>query len=120
MHRCRMFGRLIGQRRPADACHLAFRPNALTKIIRQALKVPQLFIGEARQVYEDIHTAIHDLSDMPTMGKRFVDPAFDGRDYRTWPVGNYRIFYTYDVEALTVWRVVHTSQDIDEYGTVEL
>lgn len=53
---------------------------------------------------------------MPTMGKPFSDDNLDRKMYRTWLVEHHRIFYSFDDEWLTVWRIVHTSQDIDNYA----
>ena len=47
------------------------------------------------------------LCEMPDLGKQFGDSALEVRGYRTYPVGNYRIFYTHDEETLMVWRIVH-------------
>ena len=32
---------------------------------------------------------------------------------------NYRVFYTYDEEFLTVRRVIHTRQDIDDFALID-
>lgn len=73
----------------------------------------------ARRVYGEIKASIQEMAKMPTLGHPFVDDALSQK-YRTWLVGNYRIFFTYNDERLTVWRVLHTRQDIDDYALVGL
>jgi len=38
------------------------------------------------------------------------------RTYRRVLAKNYWIYYSYDADTVTVWRVFHTSQDHDTYG----
>lgn len=64
--------------------------------------------------------AVDLLCEMPDLGKQFGDSALEVRAYRTYLIGNYRIFYTHDEETLMVWRIVHVCQDIDDYGLVEM
>ena len=56
---------------------------------------------------------------MPTLGRPFIDESLSRRDIRSWLVGNYRVFYTYDEEFLTVRRVIHTRQDIDDFALID-
>ena len=76
-----------------------------------------IYVGEvcrnpaaARQTYTSIKAAVKELCAMPTLGRR---------DIRSWLVGNYRVFYTYDEEFLTVRRVIHTRQDIDDFALID-
>ena len=39
---------------------------------------------------------------------------------RTYRVGAYRMFYSHDDTTLTVWRVIHMSQDLDDFALVDL
>ena len=34
-------------------------------------------------------------------------------------VGKYRVFYRCDNEVVTVWRIIHCSQDIDEFELID-
>jgi|GEM_PF-644634 len=86
-----------------------------------------IYIGEvkglskaAKNVYAQIMEAVGLLCEMPDLGKQFGDRALEVRGYRTYLVGNYRIFYTRDEETLMIWRIVHVRQDIDDYGLVEM
>lgn len=73
----------------------------------------------ARQTYTSIKAAVKELCAMPTLGRPFIDEALGRRDIRSWLVGNYRVFYTYDEEFLTVRRVIHTRQDIDDFALID-
>lgn len=85
-----------------------------------------IYVGEvcrnpasARQTYESIRAAVKELCDMPTLGRPFIDESLGRRSFRTWLVGSYRVFYTYDDNALTVWRVIHTRRDIDDFALID-
>ena len=73
----------------------------------------------ARQTYESIKAAVADLCGMPTLGRPFVDETLGRRPFRSWLIGNYRVFYTFDDEAVTVWRVIHTRRDIDDFALID-
>ena len=74
----------------------------------------------AKGIYTQIMDGVGTLCEMPDLGKQFGDSALEAGGYRTYLVGNYRIFYTYNEETLMVWRIVHARQDIDDYGLVGL
>lgn len=85
-----------------------------------------VYVGEvcrnpdaARQTYTSIGAAVKDLCAMPTLGRPFADEALNRRNFRSWLVGNYRVFYTYNEEFLTVWRVIHTRRDIDDFAFID-
>ena len=85
-----------------------------------------IYVGEvcrnpaaAWQTYTSIKAAVKELCAMPTLGRPFIDEALGRRDIRSWLVGNYRVFYTYDEEFLTVRRVIHTRQDIDDFALID-
>ncbi len=68
-----------------------------------------IYIGEvkgsskaAKNVYPQIMDAVDLLCEMPDLGKQFGDSALEVRGCRTYLVGNYRIFYTYDEETLMI------------------
>ena len=85
-----------------------------------------IYVGEvcrnpvaARQTYTSIKAAVKELCAMPTLGRPFIDESLSRRDIRSWLVGNYRVFYTYDEDFLTVRRVIHTRQDIDDFALID-
>lgn len=85
-----------------------------------------IYIGEvrgnrtaARQIYASIKKEVEELTAMPTLGRPFLDDALGRQDFRSWLAGSYRVFYTFDDEALTVWRVIHTRQDIDDFALID-
>ena len=79
-------------------------------------KAPQA----ARDLYSEIEMAIDLLCETPEIGPRFTDSALAHDNYRSWLVGSYRIFYSYDSELLTIWRIIHTRQDRDDYSIVDI
>ncbi|MEC4184017.1 type II toxin-antitoxin system RelE/ParE family toxin [Adlercreutzia sp. R21] len=85
-----------------------------------------IYVGEvcrnpaaARQIYTSIKTEVQELCAMPTLGRPFIDDSLSRRNFRSWLVGNYRVFYTYDEDFLTVWRVIHSRQDIDDFAFID-
>lgn len=74
----------------------------------------------ARSWYEDLKATVLLLCEMPDLGKPFEDDRLAVKGRRTHLVGSYRLFYSYSADALTVWRVVHTTRDIDDYALVDL
>lgn len=84
-----------------------------------------VYIGEvqrapksAKRLYESIVEAVNLLCELPTIGHPFIDDALEREEYRWHLVGQYRIFYTFDSEHVTVYRIVHTRQEIADYAFV--
>lgn len=73
----------------------------------------------AKHLYEELINTVASLSELPTLGKPFFDEAFDRKAFRSFLVSDYCVFYTFGNEALTVWRVIHTRQDIDDYALID-
>ena len=44
----------------------------------------------------------------------------NGSEYRTVSAGKYTVFYRYGNARLTVYRILHQRQDIDNYTLVDL
>lgn len=99
----------------------AFRPRAaldlesLAVYLGEVLGSPQT----ARKTCTAIIDAVDRLCVMPTLGRPFFDDALEREGYRWHLVGHYRIFYTYSTEVLTVWRILHTRQDLDGYALID-
>lgn len=105
-----------------------------------------IYLGEvlgmpdsAQSVTKSTNQAVMKLCEFPDLGRPFSDESLEGLNYRTFLVGNYRIVYTvlglstkatrkdFNREnsagasgRLTVWRVFHTRQDIDDFSLVAL
>lgn len=73
----------------------------------------------ARTTYEQISSAIKKLAEMPTMGRPFLYKPSLKHDYRFWLVENHKVFYTYDNNYLTAYRIIHVRQDIDDFALIE-
>ena len=99
-----------------------YRPRAAYDIesavvyIGQVLDSPQA----AKRWYEQLKDALDSLAELPAMGKRFDDELLAHRDMRTFRVGQYRLFYTFTDSKLTLWRVLHTRHDLDDYALMSL
>ena len=73
----------------------------------------------AEQLYQKTKEAAAMLAQQPTIGRRYADKTLDQEQYCSWHIDNYRIFYTFGPTTLTIWRVAHTSKDIDELSFIE-
>ncbi len=99
-----------------------YRPRAAHDLesalvyLGEVQKAPQA----AHDLYSEIEAAIDLLCETPELGRRFTDKSLAHDDYRSWLVGSYRIFYSYDSEFLTIWRIIHTRQDRDDYSIVDI
>lgn len=57
---------------------------------------------------------------MPDLGRPFDDDRLVFKDRRSCRVGSYRLFCSYSADTLTIWRVVHATQDMDDCALVAL
>ena len=99
-----------------------YRPRAAYDIESIVVYVGQI-LGSPRAAkdwYDQLMSTLDSLADLPTLGKRFDDELLSHHDMRTFRVGQYRLFYAFDERTLTVWRVLHTRQDIDDYAIMTL
>lgn len=99
-----------------------WRPRALYDIESAVAYLGQVLENPlaAKALYERVRDQVDLLCRFPDMDKPFADALLEGRGYRTFLVDQYRLFYTHDEEALTIWRFVHTRRDIDDYALVGL
>ncbi|MBE6471847.1 MAG: type II toxin-antitoxin system RelE/ParE family toxin [Coriobacteriaceae bacterium] len=73
----------------------------------------------ANQALESLYAAIERLAEFPTLGKDLKDDDL-ARPYRRMLCKSYWVYYTFSDDELIVWRIFHTSQDIDDYTYVDL
>lgn len=73
----------------------------------------------AESTLEALYGAFERLADLPESGMLFASDDLD-REYRRTLVKNYWVYYTYDDDALTLWRIFHVRQDIDTCTVVNL
>lgn len=100
---------------------VVLRPHA-----KRDLASVLIYIGEvlglpqaAKKFYEDFWYEMELGQENPGMGVRFQEPMLENTGYRWVMVGKYRVFYRCDREMVTVWRVIHCSQDIDEFELID-
>lgn len=91
----------------------AFDLESIVIYVGEVLKSRQA----AKRLYEGIRSKVLELCEMSEMGRVFRDDLL-GRQYRCALFDNYRIFYSCDKEVLTVWRIVHARQDIDDFALI--
>ena len=73
----------------------------------------------AQGILDELFDSFERAAEMPTLGMAFSSEDL-ARDYRRILVKNYWVYYDFDDERLTVWRIFHTRQDIDTYTLVGL
>lgn len=100
---------------------LLWRPRA--QLDRESIAI---YLGQQRaspqaalEAIAGIDKALETACAFPESGSRFGDDKLEG-EYRSVLAGNYRIFYQYDDASLTVYRILHQRQDIDDYSFVQL
>lgn len=65
----------------------------------------------ARNAVDELYNAFERLAELPTIGMAFSSEDLDCA-YRRFLVKNRWVYYTYDDQSLTVWRIFHTRQDL--------
>ena len=99
---------------------VAIRPRAQLDLesiylhIAVALGSPQA----AADIMEALYRAIERVAELPGLGEPFESERLE-RAYRRTLAKSYWIYYSVEDERLTVWRVFHTRQDIDDATLVE-
>lgn len=94
----------------------AYDVESIVTYISFILGAPQA----AGEWYESFRAALDLLCEQPDLGRAFNDERLRIQGRRTYLVGSYRVFYSYDASSLIVWRVLHTTQDMDDYALVDL
>ena len=67
-----------------------------------------------------IDQALQRVRELPDSGGHYYREGLDNHDYRTVLANPYTIYYRYDATALTVYRILHQRQDLDDYTFVEV
>jgi plasmid stabilization system protein ParE len=73
----------------------------------------------ADKVISGLYASIDRLAAFPDLGSVFQSDELI-QAYRRMLSGRYWIYYTFNERTLTIWRVFHTSRDIDDFTYVEL
>ena len=112
--------RLLGKGRAVREAELrpraAYDIESIVTYLSIVLDAPQA----AADWYGALQEAIGLLCEQPDLGREFFDERLVLTGRRMYLVGRYRVFYSYDAERLVVWRVLHATQDIDDYAIVDL
>ena len=96
---------------------IEWRPRAVTDLdgILTYLVLEHRSPQAADSCGSAIMKAVERVAALPESGRPFIDEDLD-RSYRRVLAKNYWIYYSFDKDRLTVWRIFHTSQDHDSYG----
>lgn len=85
-----------------------------------------LYLGFERQnpaaalsVIKGIDSAIARIREIPDSGGRFRIDQLRHKEYRTVLAGKYTVYYRYDNEAVTIYRILHQRQNIDDYALID-
>lgn len=98
--------------RPRAACDI----ESIVVYLGQVLERPDA----AHAWYESLGQAVDLLREMPDLGRPFDDARLVIKGRRAFLVGDHRIFYSLDDKELTVWRVLHVRQDIDDFAIIDM
>lgn len=90
--------------------------ETISTYISVVLKNPQA----ADAWLDELDDAIHLLVNQPKLGRLFLDISINGPEYRTFLVGQYKLFYSSNEQALKIWRVLHSSQNLDDFALIDL
>lgn len=72
----------------------------------------------AENWYAQLQSTLDLLCEQPLLGREFNDDYLKHHNRRSFLVGKYRLFYSFTPDTLTVWRVLHTTQDLDDYALI--
>ena len=73
----------------------------------------------ARSTIERLYQAFENLCALPDMGQTCEFPEIDA-SFQRLLIGDHWVYYTHSDKLVTIWRIFHTSQDIDNFTLVEL
>lgn len=99
---------------------IAFRPRAQLDL--ESIYLHLAMVASSKRVadstLETIYASVERLAEFPELGSAFEDEDLD-RPYRRMLSGSYWIYYTYNTSTLTIWRIFHTRQDIDDFTLID-
>ena len=100
---------------------IQLRPRAQLDLesIYLYLAMAQAAPQAAERVAAKLYESMERLAEFPELGSLVKDSGLE-RDYRRMLSGSYWLYYTHDDERLTVWRIFHARQDIDDFTLVDL
>lgn len=101
---------------------LVWRPRA--QLDRESIAI---YLGVERQspqaaasAMRRIDAAIEQVRLLPDTGGRLRIERLGHVEYRTALANPYTIYYRFDAESLTIYRILHQRQDIDVYSLIDL
>lgn len=72
----------------------------------------------AADTVEAIYQAIERVADLPDLGAPFESGRLS-RPYRRTLAKNHWVYYSTEGERLTIWRIFHTRQDVDDSTLID-
>lgn len=73
----------------------------------------------ARETIDAFYDAFDRIALLPEIGMLFADEDLE-REYRRVLVKNHWVYYAFNDDTVTIWRIFHTRQDIANYTFVDL
>lgn len=68
---------------------------------------------------KQIDAAIDRVRELPDSGGRCRFEGLERKEYRLVHVGHYTVYYRFNEETLTVVRILHQRQDLNEYAFID-
>lgn len=93
----------------------AYDVESIVTYISVFLRSPQA----AEDWYNQLLQTLELPCEQPMLGRQFNDAYLKHHNRRSFLVGNYRLFYSFSADTLTVWRILHTTQDMDDFALIE-
>ena len=101
---------------------LVWRPRA--HLDRESIAVylgfEQKNPNAAHAAMQRIDAALHHVRSFPDSGGRIRLEGVRANEYRTVHANPYTVYYRFDDQTLTVYRILHQRQSIDTYTLVDL
>lgn len=73
----------------------------------------------ALSVMAQIDRAIERARRFPDACGRYRDETLEAKEYRTVVTNPYTVYYRFDEEFVTIYRILHQRQDISEYALID-
>lgn len=89
--------------------------NSILIYIAGVLKAPHAAVDVRAALLQ----AIGRIAELPESARLMTGVRYHTQDVRSVRAKHYRIVYVYDRETLTVLRIFHVRQDIDEFTTID-
>lgn len=70
----------------------------------------------AEKLLGEFENAIERIAELPNSGQSLSYNELEKRGYHRILVARYWVYYRFTEDTLTIYRILHTNQDIDSFG----